>query len=75
MKKEKLGQNKNGKKNNQNKYCIWTMKSRKMVQMNLPAKQKQRHRHREHVYGSKGEGRGGTDWDWHIYTLMYDTDN
>ena len=34
------------------------MKSRKMIQMNLFAKQKQRHRYREQMYGYQG-GRGG----------------
>ena len=39
-----------------NKYS--TMECRKVIQMNLPAKQKYRHRHREWMHGYRGE-RGG----------------
>ena len=35
------------------------MESRKMVAMNLFAKQKQRYRHRGQTYGHQGEQRGG----------------
>ena len=46
------------------------MESRKMVQMNLFAKQKQRHRHREQMYEYQG-GKGGGGMDWEIGIDIY----
>ena len=49
------------------------MESRKMVQMNLFAKQKQRCRYREQTYGHQGEkGKGGMSWEIRtdIHTLL-----
>ena len=54
------------------------MESRKMVQMNLFAKEKYRHRCREQMYEHQGGKEGGDelgDWDWYIYTAMYKIDN
>ena len=42
------------------------VESRKMVQINLPAKQKQRHGPREQMHGHQGGGKGWNelgDWD------------
>ena len=45
------------------------MESRKMIQMNLFAKQKQRHRRREQTYGHQG---GKEEWDdWEIGIDIY----
>ena len=50
------------------------VESRKMVQMNLFAKQKQSHRCRKQTYGYQG-GKGGGGMNWEIgidiYTLVY----
>ena len=50
------------------------MESRKMIQMNLFAKQKQRHRHREQRYGHQDVGVRGDRMNWEIridiYTLL-----
>ena len=53
------------------------VESRKMVQMNLSAKQKQTQRCGEQIYGPhgwKGKWDKLGDWDWHIHTTMYETD-
>ena len=49
------------------------MKSRKVVQMNLFAKQKQRHRCREQTYGHQGGKEGGRR-NWEIGVDIYTTD-
>ena len=48
------------------------MDSRKMLKMNLFAKQKQRHRCREQTYGYQGGKGGGMNWEIgiDIYTLL-----
>ena len=48
------------------------MESRKMIQMNLFAKQKQKHRRREQMYGYQGGKEGGMNWEIGIdmYTLL-----
>ena len=57
-----------------NKHCILThyVESRKMVQMNLFAKQKERCRRKEQTYGHKGAGGVGMHWETgiDIYTLL-----
>ena len=57
-----------------NKYRILThyVESRKMVQMNLFAKQKEGCRRKEQTYGYKGAGRVGMHWEIRIdiYTLL-----
>ena len=53
-------------------------RSRKMVQMNLSAKETQRHRRREQTYGYQGQkGRWDElgDWNWHLYTTMHKIGN
>ena len=64
------------------------MEYRKMVPMNLTARQQWRCRHREYTYGHTGEGEVGTNWESSIETyilpyvkqkacenLLYDTRN
>ena len=46
------------------------MESRKMVLMNLFARQQWRHRHREHTCDTVGEGEGGMNWEGNTETCV-----
>lgn len=65
--------NKSERKKNQILYINTYKESRKMVQIDLFAKQKRRHKHREQIYGYQvGKEVGGMNWDIgaSIYTLL-----
>ena len=47
------------------------MESRKMVQMNLLAKQKRRHRHKEEMFEQQGGWRGVMNWELGLTYVYY----